>query len=152
MPYCFLLLKEDRRFVEVGVDFRRFLGRFTSQSRIKSEFRPDCSGLFPGLANQQRWKCLNFTVKFAPDCPDCPHDFSPSHTEQYFFQLQFQFNKSLVPLIAPVWRGQLHLLSDLSVGAEGCCQFPLTSPLLWAEQVQLPQPLLTGQMFQHPMR
>lgn len=73
MPYCLLLLK-DRRFVEVGVEFRRFLGQFPSQSRIKSEFRPDCSGLFPGLVNQQRWRFLNFTVKLAPDCPDRPHE------------------------------------------------------------------------------
>lgn len=109
MPRWLLLLKEDHRFLHVGVDFRRFLVQFPTQSRIKSEFRPDCSGLFPGLLTTKdgdfstsQWSLLLTVLTY----------LFPLHTELYFFQLQFQSNKSLVshyctpvkrPASSPQW-------------------------------------------------
>lgn len=53
--HCLLVSKEDHRIFQVGGDFRRSLVQFPAQSKVKTEFRPGCSGLCQLSVNLQRW-------------------------------------------------------------------------------------------------
>jgi len=74
--------------------------------------------------------------------PDCPQGQNVFQAEPLFFQL--------MPVVSNP-SALLHLLDHLPTDTEGFCKVLIPTPkshLLQADQAQLPQPLLTGQVLQ----